>query len=118
MKSALTDSAPAKRPTGRIILIDASDRVLLIRSEDPRIDVPVLWLTPGGGCKSGDSCAQAASRELLEETGIELVDPGPRLWIRRHVWRWGDRMIDSEERFVFRKPRHWNPGMVASAHAT
>jgi 8-oxo-dGTP pyrophosphatase MutT (NUDIX family) len=97
------DSIPTKRPTGRVILVDASDRVLLIRSEDPRIDVPILWLTPGGGCKSGESCAQAACRELHEETGIELLDPGPCVWLRQHVWRWAERMIDSEEHFFFRR---------------
>jgi 8-oxo-dGTP pyrophosphatase MutT (NUDIX family) len=101
--SGSMDSVPTKRPTGRIILVDSSDRVLLIRSEDPRIDVPVLWLTPGGGCKSGESCAQAARRELYEETGIEVPDPGPCVWVRQHIWRWGERMIDSEEHFFFQR---------------
>lgn len=93
------DSTPQIRPTGRVILIDAEDRILLIRSEDPSIDEPVLWLTPGGGCELGETSRQAASRELWEETGIRAPQLGPHVWRRQHAWRFGDRMIDSREDF-------------------
>jgi 8-oxo-dGTP pyrophosphatase MutT (NUDIX family) len=107
--SILDTAIPTKRPTGRVILVDATDRALLIRSEDPRIDVPVLWLTPGGGCREGESCREPACRELYEETGIKVQNPGPCVWQRRHLWRWGKRMIDSEEHLFFMRM----PGEIA-----
>lgn len=90
---------PWVRPAGRTIVVDAADRLLLIRSEDPSIDVPVLWFTPGGGCELDETPRQAAIRELWEETGIRLSDVGPCVWQRQHVWRFGDRLIDSREHF-------------------
>jgi 8-oxo-dGTP pyrophosphatase MutT (NUDIX family) len=82
-----------------VVLIDPEDRILLIRSEDPSIDQPVLWLTPGGGCEPGETPRQAATRELWEETGIRAPHLGPCVWRRQHAWRFGDRMIDSREDF-------------------
>lgn len=93
------DAAPQVRPAGRVVLIDDDDRLLLIRSEDPSIDQPVLWLTPGGGCEPGETPREAAIRELWEETGIRAPQLGPHVWRRQHLWRFGDRMIDSREDF-------------------
>jgi 8-oxo-dGTP pyrophosphatase MutT (NUDIX family) len=93
------EAAAQFRPAGRVILIDADDRVLLIRSEDPSIDQPVLWLTPGGGCEPGETPREAAIRELWEETGIRASKLGPHVWRRQHTWRFSDRMIDSREDF-------------------
>jgi 8-oxo-dGTP pyrophosphatase MutT (NUDIX family) len=93
------EAAPQIRPAERVILIDADDRILLIRSEDPSIDQPILWLTPGGGCEPGETPRQAATRELWEETGIHTPQVGPHVWHRQHIWRYGDRMIDSREDF-------------------
>jgi len=89
------------RPAGRVIVVDAADRVLLIRSEDPSIDVPVLWLTPGGACERGETAEAAAIRELWEETGIRAASLGSPVWRRRHLWRWGEQMVDSREDFFF-----------------
>jgi 8-oxo-dGTP pyrophosphatase MutT (NUDIX family) len=87
------------RPAGRVIVVDPRNRILLIRTEDPSIDQPILWLTPGGACEADETAEQAAIRELWEETGIRVPTLGPLVWRRRHVWRWGERMVDSREDF-------------------
>lgn len=68
------------RRAGRVLVVDAGGRVLLLHGFDPaRRDEP-YWITVGGGAKPGESLAEAAARELLEETGIsarsdELGEP-------------------------------------------
>jgi len=44
------------------------NRYLLIK--DPSKPLPLFWKFPGGGIKKGESPAEAAIRELEEETGI------------------------------------------------
>jgi 8-oxo-dGTP pyrophosphatase MutT (NUDIX family) len=96
-----TDAPLLVRPAARVILADSRDRILLLRCEDSTIDVPVLWLTPGGACEAGESSDEAAIRELWEESGIRALKLGPLVWRRRHVWRWGERMIDTREDYFF-----------------
>jgi 8-oxo-dGTP diphosphatase len=74
-------SSRAERPAARILLVDGEGRVLLFRF-DPG-DRPPFWCTPGGAVDPGESYAEAARRELREETGIEM-DCGPEV-ARRHV---------------------------------
>jgi 8-oxo-dGTP pyrophosphatase MutT (NUDIX family) len=71
----------AKRPAARILLVDGEGRVLLFRF-DPG-DRPPFWCTPGGAVDPGESYAEAARRELREETGLEL-ECGPEV-AQRHV---------------------------------
>jgi len=70
-----------ERPAARILLVDGAGRVLLFRF-DPG-DRPPFWCTPGGAVDPGESYAEAARRELREETGIEM-DCGPEV-AQRHV---------------------------------
>jgi 8-oxo-dGTP pyrophosphatase MutT (NUDIX family) len=66
--------APAGRAAGRVLLVDAADRILLFRGGDPARPGRSWWFTPGGGLDPGESTAQGAARELREETGL-AVDP-------------------------------------------
>ncbi|WP_287979005.1 NUDIX domain-containing protein [Sphingomonas sp.] len=64
------------RPAARILLVDAQDRVLLMRFTPG--DRPPLWCTPGGAVDPGESYAAAARRELWEEVGLDR-DCGPEV---------------------------------------
>jgi 8-oxo-dGTP pyrophosphatase MutT (NUDIX family) len=87
------------RPTARVLLIAPGDRILLFRWIDPETG-RVVWFTPGGGLHLGESYADAARRELREEVGIDPVEIGPCVWIRRHVLpRTLTPSLDLRERF-------------------
>lgn len=71
-----------ERTAGRVLVVDAAGRVLLLHGFDPaRPDEP-YWFTVGGGAEPGESLAQAAARELAEETGIvaAAADLGNPVW--------------------------------------
>lgn len=90
---------PEFRPAARVLLIDESDRVLLMCVTTPNRPDVRLWITPGGGLDPGETREDAALRELYEETGLRGVELGPCIWTRRHTWQWEDRWIDSDEWF-------------------
>ncbi|MBA4762027.1 NUDIX domain-containing protein [Sphingomonas sp.] len=69
-------TARRPRPAARILLTDRAGRVLLFRFTPD--DRPPFWCTPGGALDPGESYADAARRELREETGLDL-DCGPEV---------------------------------------
>ncbi|MFI9597532.1 NUDIX hydrolase [Nonomuraea sp. NPDC052265] len=51
------------------------DRLLLARLSDASpVFTPGLWHLPGGGIDPGEQPVEALARELLEETGLELIE--------------------------------------------
>ncbi|OBG57047.1 MULTISPECIES: NUDIX domain-containing protein [unclassified Mycobacterium] len=99
------------RTSARVVLLDETGAVLLLRGSDPAIgrgSAPKWWITVGGEVQRGERLAEAAARELAEETGLraapgELVGP---VWRRDEVFEFNGSLIDSEEfYFVYRTQR-------------
>ncbi|MGI5508840.1 NUDIX hydrolase [Streptomyces sp. CA-106131] len=63
----MTTSTPPLREASRAILLDADDRVLLLRYDENG----GFWATPGGSLEPGEDDATATLRELREELGID-----------------------------------------------
>jgi 8-oxo-dGTP pyrophosphatase MutT (NUDIX family) len=64
------------RRSVRVLVLDSTDRLLLIRSalvaDEPAHGF--AWFTPGGGIEPGEELADTAVRELREEVGL-AVEP-------------------------------------------
>lgn len=89
------------RPSARVVLMDASGRVLLFHGFDPARPQELFWFTVGGGVEDGEELRDAAVREAFEETGLKLAPDalvGP-VWRRRAVFSFDGETFDAEEWF-------------------
>ncbi|HEY9472845.1 MAG TPA: NUDIX domain-containing protein [Mycobacteriales bacterium] len=97
----MTDPAPPDlspapprpwRAVARLLLVDGSGRLLLLRARDPGDPARGQWWeVPGGGIEPGEDSVAAAVRELAEETGyvLERDQVGPVCWICDVRFAWG-----------------------------
>ncbi|MFJ6699230.1 NUDIX hydrolase [Streptomyces sp. NPDC091272] len=93
---------PAGRPlrkVARVVLFDPEDRVLLMHGFEPEDPARKWWFTPGGGVEGDETLAEAALREVAEETGITDLELGPVLWRRICSFPFDGRRWDQEEWF-------------------
>ena len=102
---------PSHRTSARVVLLDDTGAVLLLCGSDPAIvdgSASRWWFTVGGEVRPGERLAEAAARELAEETGLAVTPAdmvGP-IWRRDEVFEFNGALIDSEEFFfVHRTPR-------------
>ena len=72
--------------------MDTDQRVLLVHFEFAADNLPNgLWACPGGGLEPHETLEQGLLRELREEVGIDITDPGTPVWWKEHVFpmsRW------------------------------
>ena len=71
-----------ERRAARVLVVDVAGRVLMLRGCDPADPARPYWFTVGGGLEPGESVAEAAVRELAEETGLRLPigEVGEPVW--------------------------------------
>ncbi len=87
-----------RRQAARVVLLDPSDRVLLLEAGDPgRPAKQPWWELPGGGLEGHEPTASAAARELYEETGIVDVDMGPCVWRHHATFEFAGMYFDQHE---------------------
>ncbi len=99
---------PVERQAGRMLLLDPDDRLLLLACRSSET-AEVWWITPGGGLEPGETHAQAAVRETLEETGINVGQPpalGPAVWRRSHRFPWLGQQLHQHEQFFVSRVEH------------
>lgn len=104
-----TRKQPLVREAARVLLLDPSDRVLLV-SHVPAAGRHV-WTAPGGGLRPGEDHETAARRELVEELGV-TVTPGPWVWSRREVFAFRGVWLDQSERWFLARVAALDPERV------
>lgn len=74
----------------RAIVLDDKDRMLMVKQHHEDHDI---WMVPGGGIKDGESAAEAAVREVKEETGLD-IEVGSLVWHVEEVSERGQRFVN------------------------
>lgn len=111
--------ALSRRTSARVVLLDETGAVLLLRGsdpalEDPDVPAPRWWFTVGGAVQQGETFAETAARELFEETGLQIEPSalvGP-VWRREEIIDFNASVVRSEEYFFVYRAHRFEPSVV------
>ena len=76
--------APRLRRAVRAVILDESDRILLVRFQ---FDHGSVWALPGGGQEPGEDDVATLRREMAEEVGLVDFNAVGPIWERTHMFR-------------------------------
>lgn len=80
-------SRPRIRQAARAIVTDPDRRVLLVHFDFVDASRPNgLWACPGGGIDTGESVTDGLIRELEEELGLVVENPGLPVWELQRIF--------------------------------
>lgn len=86
---------PPVREAARALIVDADQRVLLLRYDENG----GFWATPGGRVEDGEDDATAVRRELREELGAGTIDLGAQIAVRSHDHPVGGQPVRQIEKY-------------------
>lgn len=97
------------RRAARVLLVDAEERTLLLHGGDPARADQHWWFTPGGGLDEGETAAQGAARELLEETGLRVdpVELGEPVHYESTEFSYNNRQYRQKQHFFLLRIDEW-----------
>ena len=91
----------SKRQSARAILLNPQNQMLwlLVADEIGRGGITPFWSVPGGGLEEGETFEATLKREMLEELGLEISEPGIHVATFEGLTQWRDQWYDNDSRF-------------------
>jgi 8-oxo-dGTP pyrophosphatase MutT (NUDIX family) len=99
---------PVPRQTVKLLLLDPDGRLLLVHGRDPATGT-TYWYPVGGGVEPGETPDEAAVREAWEETGLDRLAVGARVWTRDLTYVHAGRTFNVHEDWLHCPVAHFGP---------